>query len=229
GDGSTSRRDFLKLGAAGAVGASVGAGWRPRRAEAKPAQITVIRESSYVKEFDEHFKNVLIPRYQQETGIKLNYEIVAAGGSAVPRNISIVESKAPVDAGWLQQEWLVRGGVLDVSGIGGGGGEEKGGGEPENKEPLILGGKWKSGALGNIGQVMVYRKDWFDQIGATTFPDTWEEFYEVGVKLKKAGHPYGMSMGHGYADNNSWLLPLLWGFGAQVVAKDGKTITLDSN
>jgi len=62
GDGSTSRRDFLKLGAAGAVGASVGAGWRPRRAEAKPAQITFIRESSYVKEFDEHFKNVLIPR-----------------------------------------------------------------------------------------------------------------------------------------------------------------------
>src|SRR5215467_11522438 len=105
---STSRRDFLKLGAAGAVGASVTAAWRPGRAEAKPAQITFIRESSYVKEFDEHFKNVLIPRYQQETGIKLNYEIVAAGGSAVPRNISIVESKAPVDAGWLQQEWLFR-------------------------------------------------------------------------------------------------------------------------
>src|SRR5205085_1411663 len=87
---------------------------------------------------------------------------------------------------------------------------------------------WKSVPFGNIGQCMVYRKDWFDQVGATTFPDTWEEFLEVGIKLKKAGHPYGMSMGHGYADNNSWLLPLLWGFGAQVVAKDGKTVTLDS-
>ena len=226
---STSRRDFLKLGAAGAVGASVGAGWRLGRADAKPAQITFIRESSYVKEFDEHFKTVLIPRYQQETGIKLVYEIVAAGGSAVPRNISIVESKAPVDAGWLQQEWLFREGLLDVSDIAEEVGKQQGGWYPEIKNLSIWEGKWKSVPFGNIGQLMVYRKDWFDQIGATTFPDTWEEFYEVGVKLKKAGHPYGMSMGHGYADNNSWLLPLLWGFGAQVVAKDGKTITLDSN
>ena len=90
--GSTSRRDFVKLSAAGAAGAMVGGGFRPRRADAKPAQITFLRESSYVKEFDEHFKNVLIPRYQQETGIKVNYEIVAAGGSAVPRLVSIVES-----------------------------------------------------------------------------------------------------------------------------------------
>jgi multiple sugar transport system substrate-binding protein len=228
-DGSTSRRDFLKLGAVGAVGAYAGGGWRPPPAEAKPAQITFIRESSYVKEFDEHFKNVLIPRYQQETGIKLVYEIVAAGGSAVPRNIAIVESKAPVDAGWLQQEWLFREGLLDVSDIAEEVGKQQGGWYPEVKNLSMWEGKWKSVPFGNIGQCMVYRKDWFDQVGATTFPDTWEEFYEVGVKLKKAGHPYGMSMGHGYADNNSWLLPLLWGFGAQVVAKDGKTITLDSN
>jgi len=67
--GSTSRRDFVKLSAVGAAGAAVGAGFRPRRAQAKPAQITFLRESSYVKEFDDHFKNVLIPRYQQETGI----------------------------------------------------------------------------------------------------------------------------------------------------------------
>jgi multiple sugar transport system substrate-binding protein len=227
--GSTSRRDFLKLGAVGAVGASVGAGWRPRRAEAKPEKITFIRESSYVKEFDEHFKNVLIPRYQQETGIKLNYEIVAAGGSAVPRNVSLVESKAPVDAGWLQQEWLFREGLLDVSDIAEEIGKQQGGWYPEVKNLSIWEGKWKSVPFGNIGQVMVYRRDWFDQVGANTFPDTWEEFLEVGTKLKKAGHPYGMSMGHGYADNNSWLLPLLWGFGGQVVAKDGKTITIDSN
>jgi len=218
----------LKTVTAGAAVGGIGAGWRPRRAEAKPTQITFIRESSYVKEFDEHFKNVLIPRYQQETGIKLVYEIVAAGGSAVPRNISIVESKAPVDAGWLQQEWLFREGLLDVSDIAEEVGKQQGGWYPEIKNLSMWEGKWKSVPFGNIGQLMVYRKDWFDQIGATTFPDTWEEFYDVGVKLKKAGHPYGMSMGHGYADNNSWLLPLLWGFGAQVVAKDGKTINIDS-
>jgi multiple sugar transport system substrate-binding protein len=225
---STSRRDFLKLSAAGAAGATVGASWRPRESAAKPAQITFLRESSYVKEFDDHFKNVLIPRYQQETGIKLNYEIVAAGGSAVPRLVSIVESKAPVDAGWVQLEWLYRDGLLDVSDIAEEVGKQQGGWYPEIKGLSMWEGKWKSVPFGNIGQVMVYRKDWFDAAGIHTFPDTWEEFLDAGTRLKKAGHPFGMSMGHGYADNNSWLLPLLWGFGAQVVAKDGKTITLDS-
>src|ERR1043166_5099217 len=140
----SSRRDFLKLSTAGAVGATVGAGWRPRKASAKPAQITFIRESSYVKEFDEHFKNVLMPRYLQETGIKINYEIVAAGGSAVPRMVSIVESKAPVDVGWTQQEWLFREGLLDVSDIAEAIGKEQGGWWPEVKNLSVWEGKWKS-------------------------------------------------------------------------------------
>jgi multiple sugar transport system substrate-binding protein len=227
-DGSTSRRDFLKVAAAGAAGATVGAGWRPRKAEPKPAQITFMRESSYVKEFDEYFKNILIPQYQKETGIKVVYEIVAAGGSAVPRLVSVVESKAPVDSAWVQQEWLYRDALLDVSDIAEEIGKQQGGWYPEIKSLSVWEGKWKSVPFGNIGQVMVYRKDWFDKAGFTSFPETWEQFLEAGTKLKKAGHPYGMSMGHGYADNNSWLLPLLWSYGAEVVAKDGKTIHLDS-
>jgi multiple sugar transport system substrate-binding protein len=226
--GSTSRRDFLKLSAAGAAGVAVGAASLPRGAGAKPAQITFLRESSYVKEFDEHFKNVLIPRYQQETGIKIVYEIVAAGGSAVARNVSIVESKAPVDVTWPQQEWLFREGLLDVSDIAEEVGKEQGGWYPEIKSLSVWEGKWKSVPFGNIGQAMTYRRDWFEAAGIKSFPDTWEEFLDAGRKLKKAGHPYGMSMGHGYADNNSWLLPLLWSFGAEVIAKDGKTIHLDS-
>ena len=56
---ATSRRDFLKLVAAGAaVGAT---GWS-EIANAKGAQITFLRESSFVKEFDEFFKTVIIPR-----------------------------------------------------------------------------------------------------------------------------------------------------------------------
>src|SRR2546421_5473471 len=91
-DGSTSRRDFLKLTAAGAASASAGATWRPRKADAKPAQITFMRESSYVKEFDEHFKNVLIPRYQAESGTKIVYASISAGGLAGCRAVSLVHS-----------------------------------------------------------------------------------------------------------------------------------------
>src|SRR2546427_10464418 len=138
-EGSTSRRDFLKLTAAGAASASAGATWRPRKADAKPTQITFMRESSYVKEFDEHFKNVLIPRYQQETGIKIVYEIIAAGGSAVPRTVAIVESKAPVDAGWVQQEWLYREGLLGGSDTAKGAGKKQGGWDLYTRGLLVWG------------------------------------------------------------------------------------------
>src|SRR5438094_8920139 len=103
-EGSTSRRDFLKLAAAGAASASAGGTWRPRKADATPAQITFLRESSYVKEFDEHFKNVLIPRHQTEPGIKIVYEIITADGSSVTRTGAIRDNKAAVDAVWVRQE-----------------------------------------------------------------------------------------------------------------------------
>jgi multiple sugar transport system substrate-binding protein len=224
---TTSRRNFIKLAAAGAAGVA-GAPWIARNLQAKPAQITLMRESCYVKEFDEYFQNVMMPAYEKETGIKINYEIQGAGGAAVARAVTIVESKAPVDLMWPQQEWLFRESLLDVSDIAEEAGKQQGGWYDEIKRLSHWEGKWKSVPFGNIGQVMAYRRDWFDEVGVKKFPDTWDEFYEAGVKLKAKGHPYGMSMGHGYADNNSWLLPLLWSYGSEIVAKDGKTIHLDS-
>src|SRR2546427_2001304 len=127
-EGSTPRRDCLKLTEAGAATAPAGAAWGPRKADAKPTQITFLRESSYVKEFDEHFKNVLIPRYQAETGIKIVYEIIAAGGSAVPRTVAIVESKAPLDPGRVQQERPDRAGPLRRAALAQDRGQDQGGG-----------------------------------------------------------------------------------------------------
>ncbi len=74
------RRDFLKFAAAGA-GVATGP-WVSRNAQAKPVSITFARESSYVKNFDEHFQKVMAPAYEKATGIKIEYQIQAAGGSA---------------------------------------------------------------------------------------------------------------------------------------------------
>ena len=52
---------------------------------------------------------------------------------------------------------------------------------------------------------------------------------EAGTKLKKAGHPFGLELGHGFGDNHGWLYPLLWSFGAREVEPDGKTIVIDSD
>src|SRR5215470_14287811 len=78
------RRDFMKVAAGGAAVVAAGP-FISRHAEAKPTSITFVRESAYVKNFDEHFIKVLIPAYQKETGIKIDFQIQAAGGSAVPQ------------------------------------------------------------------------------------------------------------------------------------------------
>ena len=225
----TSRRDFLKI-AGGAAAAGVAAGpFVSRHAQAKPVSITFARESAYVKNFDEHFLKVMAPAYEKATGIKIEYQIQAAGGGAVPQLVSMVENKSGADLAWAQQEWLYRDALVDVSDIAEEVGKQQGGWYEEIKLLSVDKGKWKTVPHSNIGQLMVYRKDWFDEAGIKKFPDTWDEFLEAGIKLKAKGHPYGMSMGHGFADNYSWLYPLLWSHGVTVMDKAGKKVALDTS
>src|SRR4051812_32498125 len=72
---STSRRQVLKAAAAGAVTSIIGA---PRgRAAAK--SLTLIHESSFIKNYDAYFQNTLAPAYEKLTGIKINYELASVG------------------------------------------------------------------------------------------------------------------------------------------------------
>ena len=93
---------------------------------------------------------------------------------------------------------------------------------------MVVNGKWKAIPFGNVGQLMNYRIDWFDEVGVKDFPDTWDGLLEAGIKLKKAGHPFGFELGHGFGDNHGWLYPLLWSYGAREVEPDGKTVAIDS-
>ena len=42
-----------------------------------------------------------------------------------------------------------------------------------------------------LGVLIANRTSWFDEIGVTKFPETWEEYRDVGKKLKAKGHPLG--------------------------------------
>src|ERR1700741_1371227 len=111
----TRRRDFLKL-AAGAAGVVSGP-WISRNAQGKPTSITFAPERSYGKNFDVHFQNLMAPAYEKATGIKIEYQIQAAGGSAVPQLVSMVENKSGAELAWTQQEWLYRDALVDVFAI----------------------------------------------------------------------------------------------------------------
>jgi multiple sugar transport system substrate-binding protein len=94
---------------------------------------------------------------------------------------------------------------------------------------VVVNKKWKALPWGNIGQLEVYRTDWFKEAGITKFPDSWEDLLAAGRLLKAKGHPFGFELGHGFGDNHGWLYPLLWSYGGREVDRDGKTVLIDSD
>jgi multiple sugar transport system substrate-binding protein len=223
---STSRRDFLRLAAAGAAGSVIGI----RPGETASKTITMVHESSFIRDFDEYLKSTLAPAYEKEAGIKIDY-LLASVGTLQTRVSTILETGSGADIVLNAFNWpfLYDEKYVDVSDIAEEAGEQQGGWYEAGKEAVYVHGKWKAIPLGNIGQLMNYRMDWFHEVGFDKFPETWEELLEAGIKLNEKGHPFGFELGHGFGDNHGWLYPLMWSFGAQEVAADGRTVTVDAD
>src|ERR1700726_2377196 len=228
----SSRRDFLKIAVAGAPVAALGAAFAGQgvapSAHAAGKTVTLLHESSFIKTFDEYMQKTLAPAYEKETGVKVVYELTSVG--SLPTRISTVTetgSGADVTMIFLLYPFLFADKLMDVGDIAEEIGKKQGGWYDAAKEAGIVNGKWKAIPHSNIGQLMNWRTDWFKEVGVTKFPDTWEELYEVGKKLKAKDHPFGFELGHGFGDNHGWIYPLLWSYGGHEVEADGKTVVVD--
>jgi multiple sugar transport system substrate-binding protein len=205
------------------------AGAAAPKATGKVTAFTFQQENSFIPAFDEHFQKVIIPKYKQETGLDLSFDGISVGGLQAKITAEVETSSGP-DATMMGFNWpqLYDSKLQDVTDIA----DEMakwGGGWLDNiKEAVVANGKWKAIPLGNVGQQMVYRIDWFKEAGYDTFPDTWDELLEAGTKLKAAGRPFGFEYGYGFGDNHGWMYPLLWSYGGRELDKDGKTVVLDS-
>jgi multiple sugar transport system substrate-binding protein len=222
---SPSRRQVLTLAAFGTLGAIM-----PGRAGAQGKTLTVLHENSFIKTFDEYFQKTLAPAYEKATGIKVNYEL-ASVGSLQTRVTTVAEtgSGPEVTANMFNWPFLYDERYVDLSDIAEQTGKAQGGWYQGAREACVVNGKWKGLPLGNVGQLMVWRTDWFAEVGFKEFPQSWDELLEAGTKLKAKGHPIGFELGHGFGDNHGWLYPLLWSYGAREVEADGKTVVLDSD
>ncbi len=99
-------------------------------------------------------------------------------------------------------------------------GKAQGGHYPLVKANSNDGKKWLSMPWAIIGGMIAYRKSWVDEVGATTFPDTWEKYREVGKLLKAKGRPIGQTLGHTFGDAPVFSYPFLWSWGGKEVGGD---------
>ena len=118
-----SRREFLATSLAAAGAAAL-----PRSAGAQTKTMTVVHESSFIKQFDDFFVKTLAPEYQKLTGIKMNYEPVSVGGM-LTRLTTMAETKSgpEITATGLNWAHLFDNSLVDVTDVAGEIGKKLGG------------------------------------------------------------------------------------------------------
>jgi len=228
-----SRRKFLKLSGAGAAGAAGGmagilaTGRAPAYAQA--ATVHWLRLGDFVPASDALLKRELLPEAEKALGIKINFETIN-GNDLQPRITSAIQSGAGADLIHAQHNWphLYAESLADVSDVAEEVAKEQGG----FHDILVTVTKGANGYLAvpwcALGILLCYRKSWFDEVGYSKFPDTWEAYRDAGKKLKAKGRPIGQTLGHTYNDAPAFSYPYLWSWGGKEVESDGKTVALNS-
>jgi multiple sugar transport system substrate-binding protein len=230
------RRTVLKLSGAGALAARTGgmaailaSGRAPAFAQA--ATVHWLRWNDFVPASDQLLRKEITAECQKALGVKLNVETIN-GNDIQARITSAIQSGTGPDVICALNNWpqLYSESVADVDDVAEELGKAQGGFYDTSKAVANDGKHWVAVPWTIVGLQIAYRKSWFEEVGfgGGKFPQTWEEYREVGKKLKAKGRPLGQTLGHTFGDAPAFSYPFLWSFGGKEVEADGKTVVLNS-
>ena len=221
-----SRRTFLAGSAAAGVAATglagiLAAGRAP--AFAQGTRLNIVRWVDFIPACDVELKRQAGDA-SKALGAEVVFEFINANDIQA-RITAAMQSGSGPDIMHMLHNWphLYANGLVDVSDLVEWQVKEQGALYGQSEQYTKVGGKFLALPHGIVPGLIAYRKSWFDEVGATTFPKTYDDLRQVGAKLKKKGHPYGQTLGHTFGDAPSWAYPLLWNFGGMETDKNGKT------
>jgi multiple sugar transport system substrate-binding protein len=226
-----SRRAFVAGTAAAGVTAAAGLegilAARRAPAFAQGTRLNVLRWVDFIPACDVELK-----RQAGDASKALGAEVVFEfinGNDLQPRITAAMQAQTGPDIIMMLHNWphLYQNGLVDLSDLADWQGKDQGGYYGQSEAACKVGRQWMALPHGIVGLQMAYRKSWFNEVGATSFPKTLEELRQVGIKLKKKGRPIGQTLAHTFGDAPAWSYPLLWAFGGAETDKAGKT-ALDS-
>ena len=213
------RRDFLKAGIAGILVA------RQAPVFAQQSQVHWIKWNDFVPASDELLRKSMLPEAMKALGIKINLETVN-GNDLQPRVTVAIQSGSGPDVFMLfnNHPHIYGSSAVDVSDVASAIGKAQGGYYDVAKANTTEGRKTLSVPWAVIGAEIAYRKSWFDEIGYSKFPETWEQYHDAGKKLKAKGRPLGQTLGHTFGDAPTFSYPYLWSWGGKEVDEKGKVV-----
>jgi multiple sugar transport system substrate-binding protein len=226
-----SRRRFLAGSAAAGVTAAAGlngilaAGHAP--AHAQGTRLNILRWVDFIPACDVELKRQAGDA-GRALGAEVTFEFINANDLQA-RITAAMQSGAGPDIIQMLHNWphLYQNGLVDVTDLADWQGKDQGGYYGQSEAASKVGRRWMALPHGIVGLQMAYRKSWFNEVGAASFPKTLEELRQVGMKLKKKGRPIGQTLAHTFGDAPAWCYPLLWAYGGAETDKAGKT-ALDS-
>jgi multiple sugar transport system substrate-binding protein len=219
------RRTALKGGTAlvGGMAGILATGRAP--AFAQGTTVHWLRWNDFVPASDQLLRREMLPEAEKALGMKINFETVNAN-DLQPRITSAIQSGAGPDLIMLNNNHpqLYAASCVDMTDVVEPLAKAEGAHYALVKANSNDGKKWLSMPWAVIGGMIAYRKSWFAEVGADTFPDTWEKYREVGKKLKAKGRPIGQTLGHTFGDAPTFSYPFLWSWGGKEVDESGKVI-----
>jgi multiple sugar transport system substrate-binding protein len=220
------RRKFLQAsGGAGLAGILAS-----HQAPVFAQQSTVhwIKWNDFVPASDELLRKQMLPEAMKALGVKINLETVN-GNDLQPRVTSAIQSGSGPDVFMLfnNHPHIYSASAVDVSDVAEAIAKAQGGYYNVAKANTTVGKNVVSVPWAVIGAMIAYRKSWFEEVGFSKFPETWEQYHDAGKKLKAKGRPLGQTLGHTFGDAPTFSYPYLWSWGGKEVDEHGK-VMLDS-
>src|SRR5258705_9241246 len=187
------RRTFLSPSAAAGLSAAAGIegilAARRAPAYAQGPRPTIVRWVDFIPACDVELKREA-PEASKALGAEVVFEFINANDLQA-RITAAMQSGAGPDIIQMLHNWphLYANGLVDVSDLVAWQVKEQGALYTLSDVNVKVGGKYMSLPHGIVPGLMAYRKSWFDEIGATTFPKTYEELRQGAAELNKKGRP----------------------------------------
>ena len=228
-----SRREFLKVGAAGAGVAALGSmpqhvfGAAPTIK--KGTKLAILQATYFIGAAQDLYKQQAA-EWGKTNGVEVSTDFLnwpdlqpKIGAAVVAGGVDIVE---------LMPSWnfLYRDSLVDLTKEAQEFGKRSGGFEKFVLNSAPVDGRFLGIPHGQANTGVGYRISMFKQAGVANAEDgtkidmTWDQFFEVAKKCKAAGHPFGQALGHSTGDPPNFCYAYMWAHGAMEVSKDRKRI-----
>lgn len=207
-----SRREFLKIAAAGAAAGTlwpyinVPSVWAQRR------RLTILHWVHFVPGYDEWFDKVYTKEWGRANDVEVVVdhipfaqiparaaaEVAARSGHDLYQHISPAATLEPEteDLGDIVEPLIKKFGIIELA--------KRSTYNPKTKKWFALSNSW-------VPDPSHYRKDLFDEAGYV--PDSWDNVLQAGRKTKAKGVPVGIGLGNDI-DANYVLRDIIWSYGA---------------